>query len=61
MVGLIGKRPSAFSVAQSVLEGDCFSMMRDEMVTFKCLVEVHLPELHSKLQNLGMPVELLVY
>ncbi len=38
LVGLIQRFPRLFSISQSVLQGDCFSMMRLEMITFKSLL-----------------------
>lgn len=36
-------------------------MMRAEMITFKALLEQHLPEVYGKIKTLGLTVESLVY
>lgn len=38
MVGLINRFPKPFTVQDSVLIGNCFSIMRDEIQIFKSLV-----------------------
>lgn len=59
--GLVQIYPKPFSVPESVLEGDCFSMLRAEMITFKALLEYNLPEVLSKLKRFGLTIETLVY
>jgi len=61
LVGLIRLFPRPFSVSDSVLSGDCFSVMRYEFITFKALVEQNLPKLYNKLKDIGMPLEMLIY
>jgi hypothetical protein len=43
LVALTSKFPRLFSVTDSVLTGDCFTLMRMEMLTFKALIELNLP------------------
>lgn len=60
-MGLINIFPRPFSVNDSVLKGDCFSVMRLEIIAFKSLVEQYLPKVFTKLKDFGLPIELLVY
>ena len=61
MVGIVRAFPRLFNVKKSLLEEDTKSMMRYELIAFRTLVEKNLPEVHKKLKELGLSVEILIY
>ena len=58
---IIRANPRFFSMEASSLEGDRLSLMRNELTAFKAVLKKNLPDVCSKLQNLGLSVENLVY
>lgn len=60
LTGIMKSFPRPFSVG-SVMFGEVESAMRYELTAFKALLEQNLPDVHQKLQDYSLPVELLVY
>ena len=61
LVGMIRNFPKPFSVSHSLLVGESFSVMRNEMIAFKAMIEQFLPNVYHKLKEMGMPIEMIVY
>lgn len=61
MASLTKLYPRTFTVSDSVLTENPMCLLRYELVCIKALVEKNLPDVHSHLKTVGLPIEMLVY